>query len=524
MSAIVQRGTDLFLDRLIIGTPVVFALALAWVNITTSATTAANNERKIALYSIHTKETLDIVYRRNGKRLPAAMKQINWIMRDWRQNEATTMDPKLVDLLWEIHNELGSHEPIHIISGYRSRKTNNMLRKTRGGQAKKSRHILGKAVDVHFPDIPVKQLRYSALIRERGGVGYYPTSAIPFVHVDTGRVRHWPRMPRHELALLFPSGRSKHVPRGGRLTRKDVLQARKKHKGLAVQIAAFHDFRRQPKAPRPTIIARAAPPRPAVRPRLPAPSPGTWTTRTDERVAALRPGPRPPQLLNQPRLAERPSTFDAPTARDRARLTDLVALAALVPPVPNLPPASGAQNLTGNRLPPPTSTPQAGHPGQDWAATVHRPEQGHGRRIPPLQNSTAEAVAAANRPPASANTLGRFDWGSGWIAAPAYDDEHPEELYYRPFALAPLLTSSPSPDDPQLAKLEHPDVEGTLDFISDDLDALPLEFGPNETLAAQRWAQQFSGKAVAALSPARKAPHAHAHGLTNRKVQTSARK
>ena len=98
-----------------------------------------------------------------------------------------------------------------------------MLRKTVGGQASESRHILGKAADVHFPDIPIRQLRYSALIHERGGVGYYPTSAIPFVHIDTDRVRAWPRLPRTELALLFPSGRTQHIPDDGEpISKEDV--------------------------------------------------------------------------------------------------------------------------------------------------------------------------------------------------------------------------------------------------------------------------------------------------------------
>ena len=96
-----------------------------------------------------------------------------------------------------------------------------MLRKTKGGQARKSQHILGNAVDVHFPDVPVKRLRNAGLIRQYGGVGYYPTSAIPFVHLDIARVRHWPRLPRQELALLFPSGETKHVPRtAGRCARR----------------------------------------------------------------------------------------------------------------------------------------------------------------------------------------------------------------------------------------------------------------------------------------------------------------
>ena len=99
-----------------------------------AGTVGANRpgERTISLYNIHTKETISVVYKRDGKYIPAAMERVNWMLRDWRKNEPTTMDPELVDLLWEIHNELGSQKPIHIISGFRSRDTNSMLKKTRG--------------------------------------------------------------------------------------------------------------------------------------------------------------------------------------------------------------------------------------------------------------------------------------------------------------------------------------------------------------------------------------------------------
>ncbi|MGI9383819.1 MAG: YcbK family protein, partial [Methyloligellaceae bacterium] len=176
-----------------------------------------------------------------------------------RRNEPTKMDPELFDLMWEMHQELGSQKPIHLISGYRSRRTNNSLRRRRGGQARNSRHILGKAADIHFPDVSVKQLRNSALVRERGGVGYYPTSSIPFVHVDTDRVRHWPRLPRQELAALFPSGKSKHVPRDGRpITRKDVriLVARQQRRAKDLARAAGTD--RREKAPR-VVLAGLTP-------------------------------------------------------------------------------------------------------------------------------------------------------------------------------------------------------------------------------------------------------------------------
>ena len=147
------------------------------------------NERTISFYHIHTHERLTVTYKRGTQYDPEALKQINWIMRDWRKNEVKEISPATIDLAWEMHEELGSKEPINIICGYRSSGTNEMLRQTRGGQAKASQHITGKAIDITFPDVPLKRMRYSALIRERGGVGYYPTSGIPFVHVDTANVR-----------------------------------------------------------------------------------------------------------------------------------------------------------------------------------------------------------------------------------------------------------------------------------------------------------------------------------------------
>ena len=216
------RGIILIGDRFrILSVATLLAATLAFVGFTRAAP-AAGDTRAIAFYNVNTKENLEVTYKVDGRYIPEAMQQINHMMRDWRRDEPTEMDPDLIDLVWELHAELKSQKPIHLISGYRSRKTNSALRRRGGGQARKSQHIQGKAADIHFPDVSVKQLRNSALIREIGGVGYYPTSGIPFVHVDTARVRHWPRLPRQELALLFPKGRSQHVPSDGRpLTKKD---------------------------------------------------------------------------------------------------------------------------------------------------------------------------------------------------------------------------------------------------------------------------------------------------------------
>jgi uncharacterized protein YcbK (DUF882 family) len=172
-------------------------------------------DRTISMFNIHTKETINVTFKRNGKFVPEALQALNHFMRDWRRNQEIRMDPGLIDLIWEMHNDVGSKEPVHLICGYRSSSTNEMLRRTSGGQARNSRHITGQAADIVFPDVPLKQVRYAGLMHERGGVGYY-TSGYPFVHVDTGNVRHWPRISRMELAMLFPSGHSLHIPSDGR--------------------------------------------------------------------------------------------------------------------------------------------------------------------------------------------------------------------------------------------------------------------------------------------------------------------
>ena len=427
-----------------------------------------NDERRIAFYSIHTKETLSVVYKRRGAYQPDALKRINWVLRDWRQNKPTRIDPKLIDLAWEIHTELGSREPIHVISGFRSPKTNAMLRRTRGGQARRSQHMVGRAMDIRFPDIPVKRLRYSALIRERGGVGYYPTSATPFVHIDTGRVRHWPRMGRYEMALLFPNGRSKHRPRrGGPITGKDVTVARRKFAKTAAQVAAFHNARRRPNSR--TLLASAARPRP--------PKIGPFDTKvTSISPPAPKLAQRRPQLQGKPRLVERSSRFKAgPNQQDRDSLTRLASLAA---------------------------------DSSSWSTKM------------------ALTRATATPGPRPANIAGGSNRGSNrsivWVQSPEFDEEHPEELSYRPFPILPYLTATASPHDPALAKLVHPDPARTLELLDDEGSIPPLKLRPGLQLAGMLWAQAFSGRAVdlGALSSQTNKPFGpQAVGLGRRKVR-----
>jgi len=242
---------------------------------------ATGESRTLSMFNIHTKESLTVTFKTDGRYVPAALKQLNEFMRDWRRNESREMDPELIDLIWTLHQELGSNEPVHLICGYRSATTNESLRRKGGGQAKASQHILGKAADIIFPDVTVKTLRNSALVQEWGGVGYYPTSGVPFVHVDTGRVRMWPRIPRLELAALFPSGQSKYLPIDGKpITQHDyqLAMADAKKRGETLVAAATP-------MPKPTA-------RPAVEPEVEAPRPI---------LASYTPEPLPaPIVANEP--------------------------------------------------------------------------------------------------------------------------------------------------------------------------------------------------------------------------------
>ncbi len=191
------------------------ALAVFFAILST-ATHAQAETRKLKLYFLHTGEKATIAYKRNGKFLPAGLKRVNVFLRDWRRNEPTRMDPFLLDLIWEVYKKSGSKDYIHVISAYRAPATNNMLRKRGRGVAKKSQHTLGKALDFFLPDVKLSKLRKIGLIKQAGGVGYYPSSGSPFVHMDTGRVRHWPRMTRKQLVAVFPNGKTLHVPTDGK--------------------------------------------------------------------------------------------------------------------------------------------------------------------------------------------------------------------------------------------------------------------------------------------------------------------
>lgn len=177
---------------------------------------AESGNRSLKLYFIHTKEKAEITFKRNGRYDQRGLQQLNRFLRDWRRNEPTKMDPRLFDLVWEVYRKSGATGYINVVSAYRSPATNSALRSRSKGVAKKSQHMLGKAMDFYIPGVKLATLRATAMKFQVGGVGYYPTSGSPFVHLDVGSVRAWPRMSRQELVGLFPDGKTMHVPTDGK--------------------------------------------------------------------------------------------------------------------------------------------------------------------------------------------------------------------------------------------------------------------------------------------------------------------
>jgi uncharacterized protein YcbK (DUF882 family) len=147
------------------------------------------NVRWVSFVHTHTGEKLTARYWKDGEYQPDVLQQVNHVLRDFRTNEVHDIDPALLDVLFDLRTKVGSERAFHVISAYRSPKTNEMLRHSSNGVAEHSMHLLGKAIDIRLESFSTARLAEAARSLRRGGVGYYAAS--DFVHVDTGRVRYW---------------------------------------------------------------------------------------------------------------------------------------------------------------------------------------------------------------------------------------------------------------------------------------------------------------------------------------------
>jgi uncharacterized protein YcbK (DUF882 family) len=150
---------------------------------------AATDRRSLSFVHTHTGETLSTTYFQDGNYLPASLERVDHLLRDFRTNEVHSIDPVLLDILFDLQGAAHHGGPFEVISAYRSAQTNAELRRRSSAVAEHSMHMEGRAIDIRLRGYPTAKLRDLAVALHRGGVGFYAAS--DFVHVDTGRVRRW---------------------------------------------------------------------------------------------------------------------------------------------------------------------------------------------------------------------------------------------------------------------------------------------------------------------------------------------
>lgn len=165
-------------------------LAASCLAAVSGSAASASPVYRLRLYETHRQQRIDIVYRRGGDYIPAALAKLNYFLRDHLNGSVPHYDPRVFDLLVQLSAAVGRpNGEIDVICGYRSPDTNHYLRVHTAGVAQHSLHMLAEAIDIRIPGVNTDVLRETALTLHEGGVGYYPLSN--FVHVDVGRVRQW---------------------------------------------------------------------------------------------------------------------------------------------------------------------------------------------------------------------------------------------------------------------------------------------------------------------------------------------
>ena len=163
-------------------------LCLPW-----SATRGSNKivypDRTLSLHNVHTAEEENITFWSDGHYLESGLNQINWMLRDFRTGDIKAIDPRLLNILYLLTKKIETETSVMVLSGFRSKKTNDMLRKTTEGVARRSFHMAGRAIDIRMSNVHTANIQKAALRIGGGGVGYYPSSN--FVHLDSGPVRTW---------------------------------------------------------------------------------------------------------------------------------------------------------------------------------------------------------------------------------------------------------------------------------------------------------------------------------------------
>jgi len=352
--------------------------------------TANGDTRTISFHHIHLREDTTITYKVNGRYDPAAMQKINHALRDWRTGQPTNMDPHLIDALWEVYRAVGAQEPIHVIGGYRSPATNAMLRRRSSGVARHSQHMHGKAIDFYIPDVELSAIREAGLRLRRGGVGFYPSSGAPFVHLDVGSVRHWPRLPEAQLARILSKGPLTQMAKAPAKAVAVASRTAVQDEDAEVTRAAPRSRTARTEAARPETpaVVAAAIPLPKARPAAP-PEPS-------EQAGGFALASASSQVVSQPIRPSRPAQAASLVAQGNGSANDvinergywqgLVEIDRPTPPadIPNARVASAENPITGS-----VATP--------WPMPNRRPAGGETLAYAPPSQPVETQPGAASR-------------------------------------------------------------------------------------------------------------------------------
>jgi uncharacterized protein YcbK (DUF882 family) len=399
---------------------------------------ADGDTRTLSFRHAHTGEEITITYKRNGRYDDAALKRLNWFMRDWRKDEQVEMNPQLFDLVWETNRAVGGTQTIEVICGYRSPGTNAMLRARSNGVAENSNHTRGEALDFFIPGVPLEKIREAGLRFQRGGVGFYPTSGSPFVHLDTGSIRHWPRMSPDQLARVFPDGRTVHIPTNGQplsgyaLALADVERQGRHPSSLSLAAArnsgaidADEDRETTQQAPRNLIADLLGMNKDKIEPVTQPPAP-TMASLKPKPAVAMAAVPMPKQRPVE--AIEVAAYVPMPTARP---VMHEIEVAAYVPTPNARPNAAKAADMVVMAVAEPLITASAGPvmayapemPGQVFPATTARPM---GAKMPkvvtaavaPQPAKSDAAIVAAADTSANSGALGDNPWLRAMVLTP----------------------------------------------------------------------------------------------------------
>ena len=144
----------------------------------------------LKLINANTKDAVTFQFGKNHRLRSQEISKLNHFLKDWRTNEIKKFDTMVLNdflKICSLCSGRGDAVKVSVHSGFRSKETNEYLRRKSHKVARNSMHILGKAIDFSIPGMSVQHLTKIVKANTKGGVGSYPT----FVHLDSGPQRSW---------------------------------------------------------------------------------------------------------------------------------------------------------------------------------------------------------------------------------------------------------------------------------------------------------------------------------------------